>query len=89
MKDEDYTDENITMIFAKRMNRIIDEFKLMAKFKGLSHIVSYEDHMIVEHENGIGWDILIRMELLENLKKHFKNMDENDIIRYEDIYGRA
>ncbi len=81
LKDEDYTDENITMIFAKRMNRIIDEFKLMAKFKGLSHIVSYEDHMIVEHENGIGWDILIRMELLENLKKHFKNMDENDVIQ--------
>ena len=81
LKEEDYSDENITEIFEQRMQRIVDEFKLMAKFKGQSHIVSYEDHMIVEHENGIGWDILIRMELLTNLKKHYKNMDESDIIR--------
>ncbi len=81
LKDEDYSDENITAIFEQRMQRIVDEFKLMAKFKGMSHIVSYEDHMIVEHENGIGWDILIRMELLSNLKKHFKNMNENDVIK--------
>lgn len=81
LKEDGYSEEHITEIFEQRMQRIVDEFKLMAKFKGQSHIVSYEDHMIVEHENGIGWDILIRMELLTNLKRYFKNIDDNDVIR--------
>ena len=52
---------------------LINEFVILSKLKGNSHIVSYEDHMLLEHENGIGWDILIRMELLTPLLVH--NMD--------------
>lgn len=36
----------------------------MALLKDHSNIVSYEDHCIIEHADGIGWDILIKMELL-------------------------
>jgi len=59
------------------------EISLMSKLKGNSNIVSYEDHMVVEHEEGIGWDILIRMELLTPLQKHMEAhpLQQNDILK--------
>jgi serine/threonine protein kinase len=59
-----YDDETITAIFTNQVKKLEEEFRLMARFKGNSNIVSYEDHMIVPHDDGKGWDILIRMELL-------------------------
>lgn len=46
---------------------IVREFAIMAKLKGTANVVGYEDHAVVRHQNGIGWDILIRMELLNPL----------------------
>lgn len=58
-------DQNSAAVYfqdcVKEFNR---EIVLMSKLKGHSNIVSYEDHSIIQHEDGIGWDILIRMELL-------------------------
>ena len=39
----------------------------MSRLKGTGNIVSYEDHAVLRHPDGIGWDILIRMELLHPL----------------------
>lgn len=47
--------------YAEGLNR---EIALMSRLKGHSNIVSYEDHDIQPHEDGMGWDMLIRMELL-------------------------
>ena len=47
--------------YAEGLNR---EIALMSRLKGHSNIVSYEDHDIQPHEDGLGWDMLIRMELL-------------------------
>lgn len=66
-KLDNYSDESITSLFKSQLDSIVSEFALMAQFKGVSNIVSYEDHMIVPHDDGIGWDILIRMELLTPL----------------------
>jgi len=46
---------------------ILKEIDLMQKMKGTSNIVSIEDHRVIELEGEIGFDILIRMELLESL----------------------
>ena len=46
---------------------IVREFAIMAKLKGTANVVGYEDHLVVRHKDGIGWDILIRMELLNPL----------------------
>lgn len=46
---------------------IVREFAIMAKLKGTANVVGYEDHSVVRHRDGIGWDILIRMELLNPL----------------------
>ncbi len=50
-----------------------EEFRLMSKLKGNSNVVSYEDHVVNEHTDGIGWDILIRMELLTPLMKYIRS----------------
>ena len=46
---------------------IVREFAIMARLKGTANMVSYEDHTVIRHPEGIGWDILIRMELLHPL----------------------
>lgn len=54
------------------VEKIVGEFVLMSKLKGNSHIVSYEDHQVIKHKDGIGWDILIRMELLTPMMSYMK-----------------
>ncbi len=51
---------------------IVKEFAIMSKLKGTTNIVSYEDHQVVHHTEGIGWDILIRMELLSSLSAYLR-----------------
>lgn len=41
---------------------------MTSSLKGNSNIVSYEDHMVIPREEEVGWDILIRMELLTPLQ---------------------
>jgi len=76
-------DASITVYYRGFVEEIVDEFSLMANLKGNSNIVSYEDHMVLEHKNEIGWDILIRMELLTPLIDHIaeKGMSRKDIVR--------
>ena len=52
------------------LQKATNEFELLAKLKGNSNIASYEDHEIFRHEDGIGWDILIRLEELTPLVKY-------------------
>ena len=68
--------------FRSVVDEVINEFDLMEQMKGNSNIVSYEDHVIIEHKDGIGWDILIRMELLTPLNKHYSlnGMSKSDVI---------
>lgn len=65
------------------VEKIVSEFVLMSKLKGNSHIVSYEDHQVIKHTDGIGWDILIRMELLTPLTSYMKNtsLTRRDVIK--------
>ncbi len=75
-------DENsVNMYFQNMTKRLVEEFKLMAQLKGNTNIVSYEDHSIIPHESGIGYDVLIRMELLEPLTNKLEKLLEQDVIR--------
>lgn len=68
--DNGYDEKSITAIFRSQVDDIVSEFKMMSQFRGTSNVVSYEDHMIVPHEGGQGWNILIRMELLTPLPEY-------------------
>lgn len=70
----DGMDERSASIYFKGIvDELYKEIDLMSQLKGSSNIVSYEDHMIKVCENGIGYDVLIRMELLESLNEYFLN----------------
>ena len=62
---------------------ITHESAIMSNLKGTANIVSYEDHAVIRHENGMGWDILIRMELLHPLLPYVYQhpMARRDIIK--------
>lgn len=56
-----------THYFQGMVEEIVKEFAMMEKLKGNTNIVAYEDHKVIPHEDSLGWDILIRMELLTSL----------------------
>lgn len=76
-------DESITSYFRGIVEELVEEFALMSDLKGHSNIVSYEDHTVVPHTDGIGWDIMIRMELLTPLIQYVRTnaMTQRDIIQ--------
>ena len=74
---------NVTEYFEGVARNLISEFALMSKLKGNSNIVSYEDHKVIKHEDKLGWDILIRMELLTPLLD-YKQCRDNELA-YEEI----
>ena len=84
-RQENYDlDENsITSYFHGFVEEFVKEFQLMSKLRGHSNIVTYEDHDVVKREQGIGWDIFIRMELLTPMNKFFadNNTNQNDVIK--------
>lgn len=75
--------DDVEKYYLKLVQDIVNEFVLMAKLKGNSNVVSYEDHILKEHDDGIGWDILIRMELLTPLYDYMSsnNITRKDIIK--------
>ena len=74
--DEDGLDrQGASSYFRETVVALNREIALMNKVKGHSNIVSYEDHDVIEHTDGIGWDILIRMELLTPISQYFKQFD--------------
>lgn len=80
---EGMDDASMTDYFRGMVETIVSEFGLMSRLKGTANIVSYEDHAVVPHKNGIGWDILIRMELLTPMLDYMSRhqMMRRDIIQ--------
>ncbi len=69
--------------FRSFVEEMTKEFALMDRLKGNSNIVNYEDHTVIEHVGEIGWDVLIRMELLTPLTDHIsgKNLPIEEVVR--------
>ena len=76
-------EQSATSYFRGFVEEMIAEFVLMSKLKGHSNIVSYEDHDVIQHAEGIGWDIFIRMELLTPLLDYTRKSDlsRSDVIK--------
>lgn len=83
VRSESMTQEDVTSYFYAMVQEIVQEISLMVKIKGNSHIVSYEDHMVVEKKDEFGWRIYIRMELLTPLltKVQSEEMSRQDVIQ--------
>lgn len=64
-----YDEESITTAFKSHLQSIVAEYSLMRKMNGCKNIVNCDDVRYVQHDDGIGWDIYIKMELLTPLTK--------------------
>jgi serine/threonine protein kinase len=83
MRSEGLDDASARSYFHAFVADIIQEIDLMSAFRGNSNIVSFEDHKVIEKKEGIGWDILIRMELLTSLSEHVTNkaLSKDEILK--------
>ena len=81
--DEGMTPPQAKQYFYSVVEDIGRECAIMSRIKGTGNIVSYEDHAVLRHPDGIGWDILIRMELLHPLLPYVYQhpMARRDIIK--------
>ena len=67
---EGMNEQSVTTYFQGMVDEIVKEIAIMATLKGHPNIVSCEDYVVVPHAGEIGWDILIRMELLTPLQDY-------------------
>ena len=81
--DNGYDEASIISSYESEIRNYIKEYKLMKELQGQSNIVSCDDFKVVPHENGIGGDIFIRMELLTSLAQVLrkKKLSEQEIIK--------
>lgn len=69
-RGQSLTQEELEAYFYDDASKIVKEFEIMSKLKGITNIVSYQQHEIRQHKDGIGWDIYIEMELLTPLDQY-------------------
>lgn len=83
IKSTGMDDTEISNYFKSIVEDFVREFALMAKLKGHTNIVGYEDHQVLPAEHGVGWTILIRMELLTSLTDYVtgKQMTRRDVTK--------
>ena len=77
---EGYDTESITNTFQAYLESIVAEYSLMRKLNGSTHIVNCDDVRYVQHDDGIGWDIFIKMELLTALPKALPAQISEDMV---------
>ena len=82
-------DAQIKAYFEKTARSIANEYMIMESLKGAPNIVQVEEAELVPDDDGPGWTILIRMEMLEPIRSYHKRVgypDEKEVIRIgEDI----
>ncbi|MBQ3009710.1 MAG: leucine-rich repeat protein [Oscillospiraceae bacterium] len=69
LRQDEYDDASITAIFEDRLQGILKEYMLMRKLNGNTNVVNCDDVVQVQHDDGFGWDVYIKMELLTPLKE--------------------
>ena len=80
---KDYDKAEVRKAYEMQIQSYMQEYKLMKELQGDSNIVSWDDFTVVPHEDGIGGDIFIRMELLTSLPRILKkrSLSEQEIIK--------
>lgn len=69
LRSNQFDDASITAHFSNQLKSLVSEYGMMKKLSGCPNIVHSLDLRYIQHDDGIGWDLYIRMELLTPLKK--------------------
>ena len=75
-----YDDESIVDTFKSHLRNIVAEYSLMRKMNGCSNVVNCDDVRYVQHDDGVGWDIFIKMELLTPLTKTLPSKFSEELV---------
>ena len=83
LRVEGFDEKSISGVYQNQLDRIINEYTLMAQMKGHPNVVRCEDCTAVPHADGIGWDVYLRMELLCPLPQYLMEhtLEEDGVIR--------
>lgn len=65
--------DSIRDYYKDTIDDLVKEIEIMYELRANKNIVDYQDHLIVEKENKLGYDVYIRMELLTPLDKYMEN----------------
>ena len=81
--NEGYSKADLIASYKSEIQNYVQEYKLMKELQGESNIVSCDDFTMVPHEDEIGGDIFIRMELLTSLQQILRerSLSEQEIIK--------
>lgn len=81
-RNEGMDENSVTEYYRGLVKDFVQEIALMSKLKGNPGIVAYEDYAVLQHQNDVGWDILIRMELLHPLPELMRNhnLSESEVV---------
>lgn len=73
----------MTEYFEDIVKNIVREIKMLYSLGGNANIIGYQDHKVVKKQDGLGWEILIRMEYVTSLRKYQKehSMTREDVMR--------
>ena len=66
------SEESAREYYSQVLQTLTSEINVNYTLKGNTNIVSYEEHKIIPKQNGIGFDIFIKMELLTSLPDYIK-----------------
>ncbi len=82
LRNEGMDDVSVTQYYSGLVSEFAQEISLMSKLKGNANVVSYEDYYVKEYTDRVGWDIVIRMELLRDFPSYMRDnpMTEKDIV---------
>ncbi len=80
---EGYSRDDTKAYFRGIVDELIKEIKAMESLKGTQNVVSIEDFKVVEKEDGKGWNIYIRMELLVSFEDYIsdKKLTRDEIVK--------
>ncbi len=80
---ENMTDEQSKEYYKDIADDLVKEIEFLKALKGTKNIVEIYDAEIIEKEEGIGWYILIRMELLTDFKTYSsdKEFTQEEVIK--------
>ena len=81
--NEGYSKAELIASYESEIRNYVQEYKMMKELQGESNIVSCDDFIMIPHDDGIGGDIFIRMELLTSLQQKMRerSLSEQEIIR--------
>ena len=81
--DDGYDKASIAAYYEKEIQNYVQEYRLMKELQEQANIVTCDDIVVVPHENGVGGDIFIRMELLTALPWFLRriSLSEQEIIK--------